>query len=240
MAKVLVFDIKGEYAHFKKIYATTSAISYCIPPKTSLYGYIGAILGLEKENNAYLKEFTDKQCLLGIAVLKPIVMQRININLRPHTKGKLSASDNRKPTTMEFVYSPKYRIYFTHENESIYQNLKQHLQENTSVYTPSLGIANCLSTFEWIGEFETEKVEAVNYSILIRSIIPRKAFKSFDKDGMYKHHNEVIEQSMYAVEMDTKRNVTEREDILLDRKGKAIPLFVNYYYTVDNENIILF
>lgn len=239
MAKVLVFDIKGEYAHFKKIYATTSAISYCIPPKTSLYGYIGAILGLEKENNAYLKEFANKQCLLGISVLKPIVMQRININLRPHTKGKLSASDNRKPTTMEFVYSPKYRIYFTHQNETLYQNLKKHLQENTAFYTPCLGIATCLSSFEWVGEFETEKKEAID-SVLIRSVIPRKAFNGFDKQGMYECKNEVIEQSMYAVEMDTQRNVTEREDILLDRKAKAVPVFVNYFYPIENDNVILF
>ena len=52
--KILVFDIWGEYAHFKKIYATTSALSYVVPPKTSIYGYIGAILGLEKEDNIYL------------------------------------------------------------------------------------------------------------------------------------------------------------------------------------------
>ena len=80
--KILVFDIWGEYAHFKKIYATTSALSYVVPPKTSIYGYIGAILGLEKEDNIYLKSFSDKKCLIGISVRSPIVMQRLGINLK--------------------------------------------------------------------------------------------------------------------------------------------------------------
>lgn len=116
--KVLAFDIWGEYAHYKKIYATTSAVSYCLPTKTSLYGYISTILGFEKNNNQYLKYFQDKECLIGIQIMKPIVMQRININLRA-TFGRMKPTDNRKPTMMEFVYQPMYRIYFFHRQNNI-------------------------------------------------------------------------------------------------------------------------
>ena len=49
--KVLVFDISGKYAHYKKIYATTSAISYVIPTKTSLFGYLWAIGATEKNRD---------------------------------------------------------------------------------------------------------------------------------------------------------------------------------------------
>ena len=53
--KILVFDIWGDYAHFKKIYATTSALTYVIPTKPSIYGYIGSIVGREKFDNDYLR-----------------------------------------------------------------------------------------------------------------------------------------------------------------------------------------
>ncbi len=112
--KVLAFDIWGDYAHYKKIYATTSAVSYCLPTKTSLYGYISAILGFEKNNNHYLMYFQNKECLIGIQIMKPVVMQRININLRP-SLGMLALKkdgtyENRKPTMMEFVYQPVYSV----------------------------------------------------------------------------------------------------------------------------------
>ena len=145
--KVLAFDIWGEYAHYKKIYATTSAVSYCLPPKTSLYGYVGAILGLEK--NQYLNYFQNKECLVGIQLLNPIVMQRININLRA-VLGRMKPNDNRKPTMMEFVYQPKYRIYFYHKNSETYNRLKDSLVEKCAVYTPSMGLASLISNFEFI------------------------------------------------------------------------------------------
>jgi CRISPR-associated protein Cas5h len=236
--KVLIFDIKGDYAHYKKIYATTSAISYCIPPKTSMYGYIGAIIGLEKTNNAYLKDFADKQCLLGIGLQKPIVMQRINTNLRQNIKGTIGASENRKPTMVEYVYSPHYRIYFTHTNPLIYDALKTHVKAQTAVYTPTLGTANCISMFEYIDEVETERCESKE-AVAIHSIVPRRAFINFDNSTF--GENEIIEQSMFSLEMDTERNVTERDAMLLDRKAQPINLFVSHYYPIHDEcNIVLF
>jgi len=46
---------------------------------------------------------------------------------------------------------------------------------------------------------------------------------------------------MYAVEMDVNRNVTERDDILLERKAKSIGAFLTqYYHLPDGTNIALF
>ena len=70
MDKVLVFDIWGEYAHFRKYYTTTSPLSYSIPPRTAVTGFIGAILGLGKEK--YLKHFTKKQAFIAVRLLNPV------------------------------------------------------------------------------------------------------------------------------------------------------------------------
>lgn len=245
---VLVFDIWGNYAHYKKIYATTSAISYAIPPKTSLYGMIWAIAPMLEEFNkdAYLSYFQNKSCLLGIALRHPIVMQRINTNLvgrigrmqKYNSKGKLNT--NRKPTTMEFVVKPKYRIYFYHSDNAFYNFLKRQLEAHKAIYSPTLGIAGLHANFVYIGDFEA-KEKFSEQSIKINSVIPKNKFKSFDEEGLYEVGNEIVEQSLYAVEMDTERNVTERDDILLDRKAKPIPAKVTDYYKLGNgENVILF
>ena len=40
--------------------------------------------------------------------------------------------------------------------------------------------------------------------------------------------------------MDTERNVTERDDILLERKARIIKAKVTDYFTINGANIILF
>lgn len=236
MPKVVVFDIWGNYAHFKKIYATTSAVSYMIPTKTALYGYVGAVLGLGK--NEYLSHFQNKSCLLGLRVQKPIIMQRINTNLRP-SLGRLNPNDNRKPTTMEYVYEPKYRVYFMHKCSDMTEGLNERLKNRQPVYTPTLGLANLISSFEWVSTYETEPVYPIQ-SISIHSVVPRKKLIRFDEKSLFENSNEIVEQSLYAVEMDTERNVTERDDILLDRKANPIQTFVHDYYPIGEENVVLF
>lgn len=238
--KVLAFDIWAEYAHYKKIYATTSAVSYCLPTKTSLYGYIGAILGFKKDNNEYLNFFQNKECLIGIQIMRPIVMQRININLRA-TLGRMKPTDNRKPTMMEFVYEPWYRIYFFHAQQDIQIQLKERLENRNPVYTPTMGLAGLISNFEMLGVFDATFIEDKAMPVAIQTVIPKKHFEKFDIDALREKNTEIIEQSMYAIEMDLERNVTERDDIILERKAKAVDAYLNQYYQLsDGTNISLF
>lgn len=241
MTKLLVFDIWGDYAHYKKIYATTSLVSYMIPPKTSLYGYISAILGLPKEKNEYLNSFSEGKCKIGIQLINSIIMQRINTNLRPKL-GRLIATDNRRPTTIEYVYKPHYRIFFHHTDNSLYTQLKEMLSKHLAVYTPSLGLANTISNFKFIGEVESN-IQSKDM-VLLHSVIPRSFFIQFDINESFNSQNEIVELSQYSIEMDIERNVTKRDDILLDRKGVPIKAEVTEYHSINldktNYNIILF
>jgi len=243
MPKLLAFNIWGRYAHYKKIFATTSALSYAIPSKTAMYGYVGAVIGLDKFDNNYLKQFEPDACKIGLQVINPIIMQRISTNLHPHNNGLIKATHNRKPTTIEYVYYPKYRVYFTHTNNEIYKQLKENLQNHQSFYTPTLGLANLLSDFEFIGEFNLTEINAdKEKSVLINSAIPRQQL--IDLDLNKTKVNEIIEYSQYAVEMNTIREVTKRDDIFFDRKGHQIGAFVNSYYKIiikqSENNVILF
>jgi CRISPR-associated protein Cas5h len=241
--KLIVFDIWGPYAHFKKYYATTSALTYAIPPKTSLYGFLGAILGLPKANNTYLQYFAGKNCLIGLQLLNPVKTTRIGINLRPN---RSQYKVNPKPTMTEFVKAPKYRVFCHHSDGQLYENLKSAIHNHRAEFTPSLGLANLLADFQWVGECHAE-LQKANEPVKIQSVIPKKQFLAFGSGNNMDEIN-VIEQSMFAIEMDTDRNVTERDDILLERSGlnalgavRAIEARVSHYYkTQDYGNICLF
>ena len=64
--KVLVFEVYGKYAHFKKPYTTTSPLTYSIPSRTALTGIIGAIIGIEKNENNVLLNY--EHCKLSIEI----------------------------------------------------------------------------------------------------------------------------------------------------------------------------
>lgn len=249
MNKVLIFDIWGNYAHFKKIYATTSALTYPIPFKTAIYGYVSSIIGgsdseleLDKNDNKYLDSFKEGSCKVGIQLMSPIILQRINTNLRPKF-GALGPNDNRKPTMVEYVYKPHYRIYFYHSNINIYNNLKENLFDHKSFYTPVLGLAYLISNFKYIDELGVKEKNNKEL-VLIESVIPKSFFIDFDVSSTFDNENEIVEIDQYAVEMDTERNVTKRDDILFDRKAKPIKAIVSKYYEINiderQSNIILF
>lgn len=235
--KVIVFDIWGRYAHFKKIYVTTSALSYALPFKTSVYGMIGAIIGLEKNGNKYLESFNQENCKIAIQVIKPIKFQRLNINLSVEP-GPIKG--NRKPTMLEYVTDPFYRIFFWHKDQNLTEKLLNHLQSKTSVYTPVLGLAHCLANFNFIGYHE---IKPFQNTAIIDSVIPKSHIKDIDSEYWDQNEIHIQEQDMYPLEMNTKREVTKRESILFDINGKAVKATVNggYQISINDKqyNIIL-
>jgi CRISPR-associated protein Cas5h len=236
--RVLVFDVKGPFAHYKKIFATTSALTYPLPPKTSLYGMVAAILGLDKTNNAYLNSFSEGSCKMGIQLMNSVATQRLSINLRP-SFGSLRATENRKPTLMEFVDRPHYRIYLTHTDEKLYARLKQLLENGQSTYTPSLGLANLIATVSYQGEGNAEPSDAVS----VDSVIPKSKLEELLPSVIGKS-NRLMEAGQYAVEMLPSRDVTVRDSIILDRNGTPIPAKVRDLHTVHyaekTANVVLF
>lgn len=253
--KVLVFDIWGDFAHFKKIYATTTAVTYLVPTKTAVYGYIGAIIGLQKFDNEYLSSFANKSCLIGISLrgsiaLKEefeevredgdqVLMRRMGVNLRAEL-GRRKEGSPPKPTLTEYVYRPKYRLYIHLKDATLHNLLKNKLENHQAVYTPTLGLAGLISNFQIIGEFETQP-QTPDKALPIHSIIPKKQFQAFE-NSMFDDEQEfyIVEQSMYAVEMDVERNVTERDDILFERTGRPVLAKVKQYYRINGSNIVLF
>ena len=224
--KVIVFDIWGRYAHFKKIYVTTSALTYAVPFKTSIYGLVGAILGLDNNANKYLSSFNETNCKIAIQIINPIKVQRFNINLSDKP-GPIKG--NRKPTMMEYLVNPCYRIFFWHSDESLRNNLLNNLKEQKTVYTPVLGLAHCLANFKFIGEFEINKNSG---NSIINSVIQKSKLRSFDTSFWNDNEIHIQEQGMYPLEMNVKREVTKRDSILFDLSGNSIKAEVDEFHKV--------
>jgi len=233
MDEVLVFDIAADYAHFKKYYTTTSPLTFAIPPKTTLYGLIGAILGLDKDE--YLNQFQAGDCQIGIKIKKPITKTRISLNLINTKKATLmSRIENRTQIRTEYLKNIKYRIYFHHQNKELYNNLKNKLKEHKSVYSISLGLSENLANYKFIGEYKVNKIENYKQWVDIDTVL------RIDKENLNKGEidfglsgREYFSDKV-ALEMKPDREVTDYGQIVFERQGKSIKAKPKEYYQLEN------
>ena len=74
--QLLAFDVWGDYAHFKKRYATSSPLTHSIPSKPTILGLIAAILGFRR--NEYQSKFKEYDSKIALQILNPIKNKNIN------------------------------------------------------------------------------------------------------------------------------------------------------------------
>jgi len=230
--RVLVFDIGGDYAHFKKIETTTSPLTYFIPTGTSLAGLISAILGLER--NSYYSYFYPENAKLAVRVLQPLKKVRININLIKTDEGFYLwdiKNTPRSPTPFEFVKDPKYRIYVWLKDNGLQKKLKDFLQNHQSFYTPYLGISELIANFNFIDEFDVTKERAKNEKEI--HTVVRK-----DKSYLIPEPGKIYIKERIPIFMDSNRVVREYADVFLEANGGALKVRDTVFYKVGEENVV--
>jgi len=221
ITRVLVFDVWGNYAHFRRGYTTTSPLTFSIPPRTALCGLIGAILGLEKKNNEYLKHFALNNAKIGLRLLVPMKKVRIAENLIDTKTAKgigMNLIKNRTQIRFEFLKDPKYRVYFCHTDEKLYNQLKGYLSKHKTKYTPCLGLSENIANFEFVGELNTSVEEADN-EISIHSVVP---IEKLDKRGINFDAEGEYFSLRLPVEMNQQRVITRYSDVLFEKNGEPV------------------
>lgn len=241
--KVLKFEIWGDYAHFRKPYTTTSPLTFPFPPRTAIAGIIGAIVGKPKYDISCQNEASN--IAISLSSSNPTKKVRVGQNLTqvPNINDLKRGFYDLKKTAnklnqirYEFLKDPKYIIYFNHNDEGIYDSLKDHLENHTSVYTPYLGISELIANFKFIGEFNIEEKQPNETLLNINSVASKKFLKenSIDFDGNGEYFNIRMPNRL-----NEERIVQEYVEILFERNGKPVRAIPNKYWQVESgENII--
>lgn len=128
--KGLAFDVRGSIGHFRRPDTTATHMTYPFITPTAAKGLVGAILGIE--------DFvTGDQ--VGIELLRPVrtVAQQLSM------LGKDAGASFNRPTTIELLVNPAYRIYYTGEEYT--EQLVKLLTEEQAVYTTYLGASYALT-----------------------------------------------------------------------------------------------
>ena len=141
---VLTFTLRGDIAHFRQPDTTITQATYPFPPRPTLHGLLGAILGINNTTPEW-KEFLCGEHYLGITLLSPIKTVCMQLSLLG--KGFLgSGKEFNRPTSVELVVSPAYRVYYAGERV---MDLAEKIRNCQSVFPTYLGSTYCLTFPEY-------------------------------------------------------------------------------------------
>jgi CRISPR-associated protein Cas5h len=237
--KILVFDIYGDYAHFRKYYTTTSPLTFSFPSPPTISGIIGAIYGAPKNEN--LKIFGYDNCKIALRILNPVQKVRMGINLintkdnKHFTLLKTKYHEPRIQIRTEFVKLPKYRIYLTHHNQEIFTKLTEFTQNHKCFYTVSLGLSELLADFTYVGLYEYDEIN--NFKGYINTVIP---FSKINNQGVVIEPNKKYFREKIPIKMNTDRVVGIYGDVIYEPDGESIEACVSSAYQLENGETIVF
>ncbi len=211
--EILSFDLVGKFAHFRKYYTNNTAMSFTIPPRTTLMGIVGAILG--KPRDSYYEEFASDKLRFGIQV-------KSNIKKSFHRVNYLMIKDERDfrgrlphvQTPVEIVSgndlrkdNVRYRIYISYYGEdNTFKELKTALLSNKINFNISLGTANHSASIENLSLIEDAEIQENKIDGKFISI-----------DSVCKSEN--IEEIKFEKEEQDKYNFIEEELMPADFKA---------------------
>lgn len=220
--RTLIFDIWGDFGHFKKFYTTSSPLTFSFPPPPTILGMVAAIVGLDKEE--YLGVMNRANFKVAVRILEPVQKIRMGLN-HINTKGNLwipIKKKNHDPRTQirtEFLKNPCYRIYATSGDKELYEQLKEFLVDHKTYFTLSLGLSELLANYCFVGEAEISEVEGGKREREILSVVPLSNFK---KKEIYMESNKKYFKERIPIAMTRDRIVTKYEDIVFEAGGQGI------------------
>jgi CRISPR-associated protein Cas5h len=238
--KIIAFDIWGNYGQFRKFYTTSSPLTFSFPPPSTIAGILGAIYGIGK--NEYLRVFSLDRCKIALKIMNPVKKVRMGINL-VNTKGgywTLYSSQYHEPRTQirtEFLKDPCFRIYFTHDDETVYKTITDLLKGHKCIYTVSLGLSELLADFKYIGEYDSEPKSDDEFAEFQTPV----AETNLIKNGLEIESGKKYFKEKMPIKMNEERIIEKYDDVIFEPEGKTIKAKVKNYCRLENgENITFF
>lgn len=162
ITSLLIFDVWGKMAHFRKYYTNSSSLSYSFPPPTTLVGMIAGILGYERDS--YYEKFSMDKVKIAVKINNRVrkTMQTVN-HVRTKSFSEFNGSGGHTQVPFELILPTdnriSYRIYFAHKDKEIVKNLKRRVEEKKYIYPPYMGASEFIAITEFVDFIKDDSIE---------------------------------------------------------------------------------
>jgi CRISPR-associated protein Cas5h len=157
----VAFKLTGDYAHFSHPATIYSSLTYPIPPKTAMMGFLGALIGEDAYYNLDALKYSIK--VNKSIVKKSFVFNGIKnaLSSSMHLKEGCQDSSEKKQFYRELICAPSYTAFLDLSalDDEYQEKIIGCLKEHKTAYTPYLGINFCIADFEWIVIDNVKKVD---------------------------------------------------------------------------------
>lgn len=242
---LLIFDVIGKMAHFRKYYTNSSSLSYYFPPRTALTGLIAGIIGMKRDT--YYEIFSSNKTKIAISIKTPLrkIIQTVNYvwadepNKLNLSKGQHTQIPLEVVVPDSFEENIRYRIFFSHTNEEIIDKVLLAVKDQKFVYPPYLGISEFIAKIEFVDYVDSIYEE--HGKTVLDSILNIKYLENGVLDPSY---DSLYIREMTPFEFDNERNLVNSPAyfIVEVRTGKiAVQLEKPYYKVIHRkgeENIV--
>jgi CRISPR-associated protein Cas5h len=233
--KIISFHLKGKMAHFRRYYSNSSALSYTVPPRTTIIGIIAGLLG--KERDSYYSYFSLEQCCVATAVCAPIkkIMQKMNLLMIKNANDLNGSQDNHSQTATELIIPQNirtdaldYQVWFHHKDAGLMNEFSKLLCSGLFYHTKGINLG--LGTAFSLGWLETDvmeldgEVKKSSEAEYIYSIIPSAKIKSLNVGMMTEGQYALLRENL-PLEFNELRRITENgiSSFIISMNGNPIP-----------------
>lgn len=213
--EILCFKVKGKLAHFRKYYANNTAFSFTVPPRTSLMGMVGAVMGWPRDS--YYEDLASENIRFGIRVLSPLKKSFHRLNfLSIKSTGDMSkkwSSDfrgegGRIQTPFEVVSAwdiakgeVVYQVFISAQDtgKGIFELIKEQFISKEPVFSITLGTANFTASIHDVELVNAQEImqKSSEEFVLMNTAVPSDQIEElkFDKQE-FGNYNFVEEDMM--------------------------------------------
>ncbi|MEY8304157.1 type I-B CRISPR-associated protein Cas5b [Anaerosalibacter bizertensis] len=169
---MVIFDLWGKFAHFRKFYTNSSSLSYSVPPRTTIEGLIAAILGYERDSYYELLNANNMHVAVRKMGKTRKVMQSVNY-MKATSSGEINSPKDHTQIPFELLMGDnniRYRFYITHEDKKVLATIEERISENRPVFPLYFGSApfgcyiDYIDILEWSWD-ESNKYETI-YTVI--------------------------------------------------------------------------
>lgn len=239
--------------HFRRFYSNSSALTYSIPPRTTICGLLAGILGMERDS--YYDLFSIDNCDIAVALRSPIKKQIHKLNLlMVKSDNDLNGSQefhSQTPTEMILPANIRtdvlhYQIWVHHRQKAIMNTLHAVLGQGHygygSLFTPvSLGLAYHLGWLEYDGIL-SGKEYCSEAACELDSVVPVKMLKTICFDNVtHKNIGYRLIREELPMEFDKDRRLTPNGmgDVIINLTSARIKAQVSRHVELTNNHRVM-
>lgn len=240
--KLLIFDIKGYFGYFRRIYSTTSSLSYTFPPRTTIAGLISSILGYDRDS--YYEQFSLKNSFIALQIRSQItrIVQTVNyFDIDSFTNDKFRGKSAPAQIIQELLVQKLpyeqlwYRVFFNSVNNSIMEDLERRIKDKKFYYPPSLGTANNIANVEYVDKLDAELLKK-DEEVPIYTIIPRSKIKYLEPQ----EERRIYIEERVPVSFLKGREIEKVDDYIYEEFGRPLKVILNdeiFKFKIENNEI---